>query len=320
MLLVFLLCTSSQKLLAEEFEIKHADLLDAENQEINIKGNIIISYKDALIEAPEGKILSNTEGKPEKAIFLGRAKLKSKDKKLEANRIVVYLNTETIYADGNVSSELKDSTGNLIFITSDFQELGWNGENANARGNIKVKYKDSDITSDEAKVIYKDKKPNQAIFTGSKNQAHLVQPNYNTKANELVFDIDTNNIQAFGNVSSTIWPYKPNVNKKQDFVSLTADDLFIDHASGTIIAKSKSKSKKVQLTYQDTNGESNEAVLLRDKSNEKPEKIIFRGNAAVKQTDKQLTSEEVVFNFADKKLTSNTITNVRPKTLIFKMS
>lgn len=61
-----------------------------------------------------------------------------------------------------------------------------------------------------------------------------------------------------------------------------------------------------------------EAILLREEKSGNPEKIIFKGNADVTQEDKQISSEEVVLNINNKKLTSNTRTNIRPKTKIFK--
>ena len=87
--------------LAQELEIKHADSLEADKEEIIIKGNIIINHRDATIEAPEGKIETNSEGKPSKAIFSGRAKLKLKDRSLEADKITVSIADETIQAEGN---------------------------------------------------------------------------------------------------------------------------------------------------------------------------------------------------------------------------
>ncbi len=301
---------------SEEFEIKHADSLEADEAQINVQGNILIKYKDAIIEAPDGKINTNQEGKPDNALFYNRAKIKLKDRKIEADKITVSIQDETIYAEGNTSSELKDKNNSSITITSDYQELHWNGENASAKGNIKTTYQDTKVTSDEAKIVYKNKKPYQAIFTGNTKPAYMEQENHKTFAREFIFDINTNDIYAKREVTSTIWPYKTKPKNKQNPISLNADELFIDHKTEEVSARSR--SNRVKITYEDTKGESNEALLLRNKENKKPEKIIFKGNANVSQTDKELSSEEVVFNFNDKKLTSNTITNIRPKTLIFK--
>lgn len=301
---------------SDEFEIKHADSLEAGEEQINVQGNILIKYNDAIIEAPEGKIKTNQEGKPDTAFFPKRAKIKLKDRKIEADKITVSIQDETIYAEGHSSSELKDKNNNIISIFSDYQELHWNGENAYARGNIKTTYQDTKVISDEAKIIYRNKKPYQAVFVGNKKQAYLEQQNHETFAYEFVFDISTSDIQALREVKSTVWPYKTKTKKEQNPIFLNADELFIDHKTGEVTGRGS--INKVKVTYEDTKGESNEALLLRDSQNNKPEKIIFKGNADVTQADKELSSEEVIFNFSDKKLTSNTVTNVRPKTLIFK--
>ena len=39
-----------------DIKIKHADSLEADNEQIAIKGNVVINYNDAVIEAPEAKI------------------------------------------------------------------------------------------------------------------------------------------------------------------------------------------------------------------------------------------------------------------------
>ena len=316
LILLFPLTVLASETASEEFEIKHADSLETDEAQINIQGNISIKYKDAIIEAPDGKIKTDSEGKPDKALFYNRAKIKLKDRNIEADKITVSIHDQTIYAEGNTTSELKDKNNNSITIASDYQELHWNGENASAKGNIKTVYQDTKVTSDEAKIIYKNKKPYQAIFTGNTKPAYLEQQNHETYAKEFIFDINTDDIYAKREVKSIIWPYKAKPKNEQNPISLNADELFIDHSSGEVTAKSE--TNRVKITYEDTKGDSNEALLLRDDQNEKPEKIIFKGNAKVSQADKELSSEEVVFNFNDKKLTSNTITNVRPKTLIFK--
>ena len=304
--------------LAEDFQIKHADSLEADKEQIFIKGNVLINYKDAILEAPLGSIESDSNGEPSKAIFTGRAKLKLKDRKIEADKITISINNKTIYAEGNTISQLKDKKNNFIIINSDFQELYWNGEDANAMGNMKTSYIDTMVNSDEAKIIYKNKKPNQAVFYSNNNEsANLVQPTNITSAKEFIFDINTRDFEAIGNVISTIWPDKTKPAAEQDPILLNTDNLFIDNASGIITAKSK-HNNKVKLSYQETKGESLETYLHRNKATGKPEKIIFKGNANVTQNDKELSSEEVIFNFADKKLTSNTQTNIRPKTVIFK--
>ncbi len=300
----------------EDFEIKHADSLETDNQVILIKGNINIEYKDAKIEAPEGKIETTKKGEPYIALFTNRAKLQLKDRRLEADKISVLIQEKKIIAEGNVNSELKDKKQVPIIISSDYQELFWSGENANIKGNIVTKYQDIKITSDEAKIIYKNKAPVQAVFTGISKQANLIQPTNSTLADNFLFDIKTHNVQANGNVISTIWPDKIKPVNEQDFIHLGTEELYIDDLTGTITAKAD--KKKVNLNYQTTQGKSQEAKLLRNNNTKNPEKIIFIGNADVSQDDKQLQSEEIILNFDDKKLTSNTKTNIRPKTLIFK--
>ncbi len=310
---MLLLCQSSK---AEEIRIKHADNLETSKKEIFISGNVKIEYKDAKIEAPQGTIITDENGEQDKAIFSGRAKLKLNDRKIEADKITVSIKTKTIYAEGNTISELKDKKNKSIIISCDFQELHWSGENAKAHGNLTTIYEDTKVISDEVVIIYKNKRPEQALFTSNDKLAHLEQTSNTTNAKEFIFDIKTGNVEAFNSVNSTIWTDSDKTHSEQDPVNLFAEEVYIDNNTGTVAAKSN--KSKVNIIYQTTNGKSNEATMLRNKKTNKPEKIIFKGNADVIQEDKQLTSEEVVFNFNDQQLTSNTKTNIRPKTTIFK--
>lgn len=313
----FLLNISCLSIKAEEFEIKHADSLEADKGSINVMGNILIKYKDATIEAPEGFLETNEEGKPYQATFTGRAKIKLKDRKIEGDKITVNITDQVVRAYGNTLSELRDKKNIPITIASEFQELFWNGEDANANGNLRATYMDTVISSDEAKIIYKNKKPFQAIFTGNKQEANLEQPNNITSAQRFIFDINTQNLEAQKDVKSIIWPDNKKSKEEQPPVHLTANELFIDQASSTITAKAN-EEKQVMLNYETTIGESNEGILYRDKATGKPQQIVFKGQAKVSQEDKNLASEEIVFNVETKKLTSNTIDNKRPKTTFFK--
>ena len=308
--------TMSLNLFAEEIQIKHADILEADKEQIIIKGNILINFKDAVIEAPEGFITTNEKGEQETAQFTGRSKIKLKDRYIEADKITVKFNEKTIYAEGKTLSELRDKKNEPIKIECDYQELSWEGENARARGNIRTKYQETSIKADNGNIIYKNKKPDEAIFSSNKNSAKLEQPSNITTANEFIFNISTHNVLAHGNVMSTVWPNTGKERDTQDPIFLVSENLYIDNETGKVTAKSD--KKKVKLSYTDTNGESLEAYLIRDKNNGKPEKIIFNGNANVIQHDKELISEEVVFNFNDKKLISASNTNTRPKTIIYK--
>ena len=139
-----------------------------------------------------------------------------------------------------------------------------------------------------------------------------------TKAKEFIFDIKTKDVTANESVESTICPYGSQSKEKQSKISVSADNLYLNHLSEE--ATAKSNKNKVKLTYEDTYGESNNATLVRNKADKKPDKIIFTGQANVTQKDKELSSEEIIFNFNDKKLVSTKVSDVRPKTIIFKQN
>lgn len=299
----------------DKFELKHADTFEASEDKMTISGNLVIQYNDSLIEAPKGIIKNNTESQPSEAIFQGGVRLKDKDKTLDAKDITISLQSKAIYAYGNVVSKVKDKDGNLITISSDYQELHWDGTNSNAKGEVKTTYKDTTVKANEALFIYKEKKPEEAIFYGINDLASVSQPNNLTSAKSITFYLKNQNIHASGNVSTTIWPDDNKPNSEEDPVVLKTEELYIENEEGKVTAINH--NDKVKLTYNETKGESTKVLLIREKS-KKPDKIIFIGNAVVSQPDKELISEEVVFNFKDKKLTSNTKTNIRPKTVIYK--
>lgn len=301
---------------ANEIEIQHADLLELGKKELKINGNARIKYMNALIEAPEGIIKTNTSGDYDTAVFTGRVKLSTNNRSIEADKITISPNNNSIIAEGNTTSKLKDKDNNPITITCNLQELFWDGRDITAKDNLVIYYKDTKVTSDTGKVIYKNNKPDQVIFTSNNKNAKVEQPTNITSAEEFILDLNTHNLWAFGEVKSTIWPNKNISKSMQDPVYLNTDNMYLDNSTGNITAKGK--EKQVTVSYQETMGSSNEATLIRKSISQTPEKIIFVGNANVSQTDKQINSEEVVFNFNDKKLISNTVTDKRPKTIIFK--
>ena len=315
LILLCVLCLFNLPAFADKFELKHADTLHSNDNQIIVKGKIIVHYNNAVIEASEGVIENSTDNNsPEKAFFTGNVKLISNDKKITADKITFLIKDRTIHAEGNVISELKDKKNTLINISSDSQKLSWDGKDAIATGNIKTKYQDINVNSDEAVIHYKDKKPEEAVFTG--NPAILNEPNSITKAKNITFQLATHDVHAASNVESLIWPDDTKPKDEQEPVTLLTEELLIQDNANVITAKGA--GEKVRINYETTKGESIIAFLLKDKTSGKPEKIIFQGNAEVSQEDKTLISEEIVFNFKDKKLISNTKTNTRPRTLIFR--
>ena len=136
-LLLFFLLLTINKSFAEEFEVKHADSLEADQNEIKIKGNIFVIFNGARINGSEGIIKINEENKPYEATFFNRAKIELKDRNVEADKITILIPQKTILAEGNTASELNDSNNNKMKITSDSQTLNWKGEDATAKGNLK---------------------------------------------------------------------------------------------------------------------------------------------------------------------------------------
>lgn len=319
MLLFSVFFTSSPSIASQKnnFEIKHADTLQTDQENIVVKGDVVVNYKDAVIEAPEAIIETIEKGKPYKAIFTNGS-IRLKDRNLKANKITILIEKRLILAKENVMSELKDKKNNSLIINSDYQELYWSGEDASANGNLKTIYNDTQVTADELKVIYKNKRPTHAIFFGTKKPVHLEQPTNITFAKEITFEINSENFEAKDQVETTIWPDKNLPRTKQDPIIVKSDELYIDNETGTVKARAQENTNKVQLNYQEISGESQEALLVKENKNGKPEKIIFKGNANVSQLDKELRAEEIVFDLNDKKLTSDATANKRPKTTFFK--
>ena len=300
---------------AEGFEVKHADSLEVIENVINIKGDVVILYKNISIKAPSGTIVTSAKGDPETASFQGRVIVEMKDKKLDADTVTIAIKNKKIIAEGNTVSEIKDKNGEVIRTVADTQNFDEGGEGTKGSGNVITTYKDVTVTADEFIVVYKDKNPNEAIYYGINKHACLKEPATTTYAKSITFDINTKTIHASGEVASTIMPDKKDEQEKQDPVHVLADDVFIQENKEVI---AKGSSKKVKLTYQDTIGESLIAYLYNNKETGKPEQAVFHGSADVTQVDKRLISEEVIFNFANKTLISNTATNIRPKTIIYK--
>src|SRR3989338_6807744 len=87
LILLCVLCLFNLPAFADKFELKHADTLHASDNQIIVKGKIIVHYNNAVIEASEGVIENSTDNNsPEKAFFYFNLKINLKYKKNNKNK------------------------------------------------------------------------------------------------------------------------------------------------------------------------------------------------------------------------------------------
>ena len=70
------------------------------------KGNVTVTYKDSVVKAPEAKLFRDSNGQPEKAIFVGHPYLTQNDSKISADTLIFEILNSKFIAQGNAHSEV----------------------------------------------------------------------------------------------------------------------------------------------------------------------------------------------------------------------
>ena len=70
------------------------------------KGNVVVTYKDSIVKAPEAKLFRDPDGQPQKAIFVGHPLLTQNDSKISADTLIFEMVNSKFIAQGNAHSEV----------------------------------------------------------------------------------------------------------------------------------------------------------------------------------------------------------------------
>ncbi len=207
-----------------------------------------------------------------------------------------------------------ESSGESVPVDIKANEQQFLDKEIVAKGNVRVKYKESDVTSDEA-IMYRDDEGNaqKAVFKGSPK---LVQKNSTMLARTLIFEIANQKIIANGNAHSVIVSTPQakqagdslKANKKDDKkpakpgddnIITDSDDQIYDKEVGEFRATGHVRVKRGDLFVKAEN------LIMYYGTDGNPETAMFKGNVYVLQYPNETYSDNVTYGLNTNRLQAN---------------
>jgi len=75
------------------------------------RGNVHVTYKDSIIDAPMATLYKDANGKPQRAVFTGHPRLRQGPNLIHADKLTFDMTSSLIIADGNAHSEVIPQDG-----------------------------------------------------------------------------------------------------------------------------------------------------------------------------------------------------------------
>lgn len=322
---IFISLSASAKQDLSKFKIVSAEVLNYQDGNSVLIGNVEIKYGEYTFKAPRVYVDSNN-GKPDKARFINGATLSSDSLDISspvmevsiADSLFKCFSDETGIVETRMYSEGSKET---VAISSWYQEFNLNTGFAKANGReilsnndeyqehfdrVKFVSKDLNVDSDSIELETKNNKVSYVDFIGD---VVAKDDRQRTEAQELFYFPKQDLVKAQGDVRILY------VNEAKP--SYIFSDLVVYERDKSIFsAMSTSMSSKAEVHSEKTRGHARQIILTMDKEN-KPEKAILTGNAYAQYDDKSILGHEVLMNLQEQ--TIETIVG-RPHTQILKSS
>ena len=179
-------------------------------------------------------------------------------------------------------------------------------------GHVHVKHADITVRADKLNLVYgTDNKPETALFSGN---VFATQFDNMTEADNMIYSLSTQRLQATGNVRSKViqkntddpkkggpsshpgsTPDEVGVSDDQP-IFITADAQDYGKDSGHIAANGN-----VRVKYGDTVGYGPKAVLIRDEQGI-AQRVIFTGRSQISQPGKRWIGDRITLTVHNKKV------------------
>jgi lipopolysaccharide export system protein LptA len=322
LILSFVFCTSFLCVSANndlsKFKILGAEVLNYQDGNSILIGNVAIKYGDYIFRAPEVYI-NTVDGKPSIARFINGASLNSDDLNITAPIMEVEISSSKFKCFSNskslVETTIKSKNSNKpMLLSAGYQEFNLNTGFATARGDesielsqkhgyrVMLSSEDLEIESDSLELSTENNKLQYVDFIGKVIARDDTQ---RTEAHELFYFPEQEIIKAYSNVKILY------LNENEPSY-LFSDLVIYERRLGNFSAMSTSIDSQAEVHANKTRGLARQIILTMNQDN-KPERAILTGNAYAQYDDKSILGHEVLLNIQDQ--TIETIVG-RPKTHI----
>lgn len=175
---------------------------DNRNRVMAASGNVRVLYQGSEAFSQLANVRMKTDGKAERVIFSGNAKIKQETSEIKGGRITVMVDSGNLIAENKVNTrvDLKDPQPNnpdKVFITSDYQQYDKATDTMIASGNVKIVYGDYVAVGPKATFKLTKNDLDRIFLTG---RPTITENGRTITADKITITTNPKNFDAVGNV------------------------------------------------------------------------------------------------------------------------
>jgi lipopolysaccharide export system protein LptA len=175
---------------------------DNKNKVVSASGNVFVDYQGSKVQSSLANVRMKDDGKADRIIFSGGARLKKQASEISGNKITVMADSGNLIAENNVKTQVdlqaKAADGpSRVVITSDYQQYDKSSDVMIASGNVKILYGDYVAVGPKATFKLKDNDIDRIFLTG---RATITETGRTITADKITITTNPKNFEAVGNV------------------------------------------------------------------------------------------------------------------------
>jgi len=176
---------------------------DTKNKVVSASGNVAVGYKDSQVWSNLANVRMKDDGKAERVIFSGDARLKQAASLISGNKITVMVDSGDLIAESHVKTQvdLQSKTPDnpsRVVITSDYQQYDKASDMMIASGHVKIIYGDYVAVGPKATFRMKDNDIDRIFLTG---RPTITETGRVITADKITITTNPKNFEAVGNVN-----------------------------------------------------------------------------------------------------------------------
>jgi lipopolysaccharide export system protein LptA len=195
---------------------------DNKNKVVSASGNVKVDYKGSQAFSSLANVRMKPDGKAERVIFSGGAKIKQENSVINGDRITVMVDSGNMIAEHNVTTnvDLKEEAAaspkpatpvamakpRKVIITSDYQQYDKSSDIMIASGHVKIIYDDYVAVGPKATFKLKGNDLDRIFLTG---RPTITEPGRVITADKITITTNPKNFDAVGNVKVNFKSAKP---------------------------------------------------------------------------------------------------------------
>ncbi len=176
---------------------------DNKNKVVSASGSVKVDYQGSKAFSPIANVRMKEDGKADRVIFSGGAKIIKDDTVINGEKITVMVDSGNLIAERNVETrvEMKKksqaSDPDKAIITSDYQQYDKASDTMLASGHVKILYGDYVAVGPKATFKMKDKELDRIFLTG---RPTITENGRVVTADKITIMTNPKNFDAAGNV------------------------------------------------------------------------------------------------------------------------